>query len=340
MKTIVLSKPHQFDLLDTAKPEGLAADQALVKIHRVGICGTDLHAFLGSQSFFSYPRILGHELGVEVVALGAEAQKGSINVGDSCAVLPYFSDGTCVACRNGKSNCCVNMQVLGVHTDGGMREYITIPANLLLKAESLSLDYLAQVEMLAIGAHAVRRAQLRADETVLVIGTGPIGLGTIAAAKGKTKRIIALDISPKRLEFVASQGLAETLPIEGDIAASLSNLLDGDLPTAVFDATGNAKSMMNTPNLVAHGGRIIFVGHTKQDLSFHNPTIHSKELSLLMSRNATREDFLNVIETLEQRTFNLDAWITHRASPEELIEQFPSWLEPQTGVIKAMLEFA
>ena len=339
MKTIVLTEPRQFNLIDTAEPEGLEPNQALAKIHRVGICGTDLHAYLGNQSFFSYPRVLGHELGVEVMALGAEAQKGPINVGDFCAVLPYLSDGTCIACRNGKSNCCVNMQVLGVHTDGGMREYITVPATLLLKAERLSLDHLAQIEMLAIGAHAVRRAQLKDNETALVIGAGPIGLGTIAAAKGRAKRIIALDISPKRLEFVTQQGLAETLPIEGDVATSLTDLLDGDLPTAVFDATGNAKSMMNTPNLVAHGGRIIFVGHTKQDLSFHNPTIHGKELSILMSRNATREDFLNVIKSLKQKLFDLDAWITHRANPEELIKQFPSWLEPETGVIKAMLEF-
>ena len=340
MKTIVLTKPHQFDLINTKEPEGPAREHALVKIHRVGICGTDLHAYLGNQSFFRYPRVLGHELGVEVVALGAEAQKGSINVGDYCAVLPYLSDGTCIACRSGKSNCCVNIQVLGVHTDGGMREYITVPTTLLLKAESLSLDHLAQVEMLAIGAHAVRRAQLKGNENVLVIGAGPIGLGTIAAAKSKAKRIIALDISPKRLEFVSNQGLADTLPIEGNLTAVLTHLLDGDLPAAVFDATGNAKSMMNTPNLVAHGGRIIFVGHTKQDLSFHNPTIHGKELSILMSRNATRKDFLSVIENLEQKSFNLDAWITHRANPEGLIGQFPSWLEPDTGVIKAMLEFS
>jgi len=339
LKTIVLTEPRHLELTHTQEPDGLGPDHALVKIHRVGICGTDLHAYLGNQSFFSYPRVLGHELGVEVVELGTDARGGELAVGDYCAVLPYLSDGTCIACRQGKSNCCVNMQVLGVHTDGGMREFISVPANLLLKAEALSLDHLAQVEMLAIGAHAVRRAQLR-DENVLVIGAGPIGLGTIAAAKDKAKRIVALDISAKRLEFVAQQNLAETLPIEDDVTAALTDLLEGDLPTAVFDATGNAKSMMNTPKLVAHGGHIIFVGHTKADLSFHNPTIHSKELSLLTSRNATREDFLSVIANLEKKTFDLDAWITHRASPEGLIKDFPTWLEPETGVIKAMLEFA
>lgn len=339
MKTIVLKEPRQLELTQSKKPRGLAPDHALVKVHRVGICGTDLHAYLGNQAFFSYPRILGHELSVEVIELGAEVNNSGLKVGDTCAVLPYLSDGTCIACRQGKPNCCVAMQVLGVHTDGGMREYISVPTNLLLKAESLSLDHLAQVEMLAIGAHAVRRAQLEAHENVLVIGAGPIGLGTIAAARLKASRIVALDISQKRLEFVAQQGLAEPLPIDGKLSATLAAVLGGDLPTAVFDATGNAASMMSTPELVAHGGRIIFVGHTKQDLSFHNPTIHSKELSLLTSRNATRDDFLNVINNLEHKTFDLDAWITHRASPEDFVNAFPTWLEPDTGVVKAMLEF-
>ena len=337
MKTIVLTKPGRLELTDTQKPEGLAANEARVKVRRVGICGTDLHAYAGKQSFFSYPRVLGHELGVEIVALGAEGESYGLKPGDHCAVLPYLAGGTCTACRRGKSNCCENMQVLGVHVDGGMREFITVPLDLLLKAD-LPLDHLAQLEMLAIGAHAVRRAKLTADDTVLIVGAGPIGLGTIVAAKQKTKKIIALDTNQRRLEFVVKQGLAETVSAK-DVISSLKNRLNGDLPTTVFDATGNANSMMQTPNLVAHGGQIIFVGHTKQTLSFDNPTIHSKELSLLTSRNATRQDFLTVVAMLEQKTFDLNAFITHRASPEQLVREFPSWLEPETGVIKAMLEF-
>ena len=340
MKTVVLTKPRQLELTDTKEPGGLPANHALVKIHRVGICGTDLHAYLGDQAFFSYPRILGHELGVEIVALGAEGNAHNLAVGDTCAVLPYLSDGSCVACRRGKPNCCVATQVLGVHIDGGMREFISVPLDLLIKSDALALDQLAQVEMLAVGAHAVRRAQLEPDETVLVVGAGPIGLGTLVAAGQRAKRVVALDVSQQRLEFVAQQGLAETVASEGDVVASLKDVLAGDLPTAVFDATGSAGSMMKTPDYAAHGGRIVFVGHTKESLSFDNPTLHSKELSLLTSRNATREDFTRVMASLEQKTFDLAAWITHRATPESLVRAFPTLLEPDTGVIKAMLEFA
>ena len=338
MKTITLDEPFKLSLGESSLPETLAPDEALVKVHKVGICGTDLHAFAGLQSFFDYPRILGHELAVEVLEVGADAAQHDILVGDYAAVNPYFHDGVCSACRRGKTNCCSNMKVIGVHEDGGMRERIILPLSNLYKAD-LNLSQLAQVEMLAVGAHAVRRSRLEANESVVVIGAGPIGLGTAAFAKLKTKRVYMIDISPERLAFVEKLGLAEVINGKDDVAAILKEKLDGDMPTTVFDATGNVKSMENAVNYISHGGQLVFVGHTKGDLTFSNPAIHSRELSIHCSRNATIEDFQTVVDALKSGAVDVEQWITHRATPEELVENFESWTRPETGVVKGLLEF-
>ncbi len=176
MLQIVLEQPGRFISVQ-ADPPARPAAEALVRVHRVGVCGTDLHAFAGRQPFFSYPRILGHELGVEVIEVPPNDR--GIKPGDHCAVEPYLSCGHCHACRIGKPNCCEHLQVLGVHTDGGMRAFLAVPVDRLYKSERLSLDQLALVETLGIGAHAVARSGLQAGEEVLVVGAGPIGLAVV-----------------------------------------------------------------------------------------------------------------------------------------------------------------
>lgn len=231
------------------------------------------------------------------------------------------------------------MKVLGVHVDGGMREFITVPTCLLVKANDLPFEHLAQVEMLAIGAHALTWAQLQSDENILVIGAGPIGLGVMAFAKAQAARVLAMDRSEARLAFVEAHGLAETMSAKGDTVTLLKERFGGELPTTVFDATGSAHSMMDTPDYTAHGGRIVFVGHTRGELTFANPTLHSRELTLHCSRNATEKDFETVIASLRRKAFDLNLWLTHRASLESFIGDFPKWLEPESGVVKAVLEF-
>lgn len=337
MKTIVLDEPFKLSLSDTPIPSRPGEGEALVKVHRVGICGSDLHAFKGEQNFFQYPRILGHELAVEILELGSSSE--NLKRGDRCAVNPYLHDGSCIACKRGKTNCCQNMRVLGVHQDGGMREQFVLPISHLYKA-SLSLDQLAQVEMLAVGAHALSRANLAKDENVLVIGAGPIGLGTAAFAKLKAKQVLLLDISETRLNYLTKLGFAEGINALGEVANELRERCEGNLPTTVFDATGNAQSMVNAVSYCAHGGQLILVGHTRNDLPFHNPSIHARELSIHCSRNATQEDFFRVMEALEQKQIDVEAWISHRASPEELVATFSSWTKAETGVLKGLLEFA
>lgn len=341
MKTIVLEKPEVFRLTEIEPLGQPGPGEALVRVRRVGICGTDLHAFKGRQPFFSYPRILGHELGVEVEALGPLKTDLDLAVGDLCTVEPYLNCGHCQACRQGKTNCCTSLQVLGVHTDGGMREWLTVPATKLHKAHKpLPPEHLALVEMLCIGAHAVRRAQVEPEEYVLVIGAGPIGLSVAQFARLAGANLIVLEINAERLEFCRRQlGVEFGLGGQTDPVPQLQELLSGDMPTTVFDATGSARSMMNAFNYVAHGGKLVFVGLVQGDITFHDPDFHRRELTLLSSRNATGQDFAYVIRMLEAGKINLTPWITHRASPKALVSEFPGWLLPETGVVKAMLEF-
>ncbi|HVU17819.1 MAG TPA: zinc-binding alcohol dehydrogenase family protein [Candidatus Didemnitutus sp.] len=340
MNAVQLFQPRQLKLLSLPEPPSPGPGEALVQVRRVGVCGTDLHAFRGQQPFFSYPRILGHELGVEVLSVG-EGGAG-VSPGDLCAVEPYLNCGRCIACRHDKPNCCVQLQVLGVHTDGGLRERFVVPLAKLHSSRTLTLDQLALVETLGIGAHAVERAVLTKGETVAVLGAGPIGLAVIQFAREAGARVLVVDVNARRLAFCHERlGLPREDIIDSsaspDVARALSERTGGDLPTAVFDATGNAASMAGAFQLPAHGGRLIFVGLFSGDVSFHDPNFHRRELTLLASRNSRPEDFRRIIAKIESGRIDTTPWITHRAVLAEVPEKFPGWTEPAAGVLKAMI---
>lgn len=338
MKTIVLEEPGRFVLTESPGPRPPAAGEALVRVHRVGVCGSDLHAFKGNQPFFTYPRVVGHELGVEILAVGPN-EKG-LAVGDRCAVEPYLNCGHCIACRRGKTNCCIALQVLGVHIDGGMRERIPVPAAKLHKSQTLSLDHLALIEMLTIGAHAVRRAQVEPGENVLVIGAGPIGLSTMQFAYLVGARVSVLEISAWRREFCRRHlGMERCLDGTGDTGTQLEDMLNGDLPTTVFDATGSPTSMMQAVQYVANGGKLVYVSLVQAELTFTDTELHRRELTLLRSRNATAADFAWAMRMVEDGRIDLGPWITHRAPADRVVAEFPSWLDPERGVVKAVVEF-
>ena len=340
MKAIILEEPFQLSLRQVAEPTQPGRDQALVRVKRVGICGTDLHAFSGNQNFFSYPRIMGHELAVEVLQVGATDRPLDYAAGDQCCVIPYLHCGECVACRRGKSNCCTRMQVLGVHIDGGMREQFTLPVDKLLRADGVPVEQLALVEMLCIGAHAAERARISATDNALVIGAGPIGLATAAFAKIAGADVMVMEMNETRLGFCAEAlGIDRLIDAGQEPLAQIRQQLGGELPTLVFDCTGSAGSMEAAFDYVAHGGSLVLVGHIKGDLTFSDPHFHSREMTLFASRNATASDFARVIESLQMGAINLDPWITHHAAPDTIADAFPTWLDPATGVIRAMLSF-
>src|SRR3954462_9625463 len=167
MNAILLEKPQQFVRTEIPEPAAPGAGEAVVRVHRVGICGSDISGYLGKMPFYSYPRIPGHELGVEVVAVGDGVT--NVRVGDRCSVEPYMNCQQCYACKAGRGNCCKNLKVLGVHTDGGMRPRFVVPARKLHPSATLGLDQLALVETLAIGCHCVNRGQPEKGEHALLI---------------------------------------------------------------------------------------------------------------------------------------------------------------------------
>lgn len=338
MKSIILQTPGDFQQVEQEVDFELEKNEALLKVHRVGICGTDLHAYAGEQPFFSYPRILGHELGVEVVEIGAEVK--NVSVGDRCSVEPYRYAPSDQAVRQGKPNCAETMSVLGVHEDGGMREYFKFPAKFLHRSDQLSYDQLALIEPLGIGCHAVNRASVAPEDRVLVIGAGPIGLGALQFSLSAGAEVAIMEIDANRLEFCQQQfALAGGVnPTDEETKEQLKNFFGGHLPTVVLDATGNKQSMENAFDLVAHGGRLVYIGLFQGEVTFHDPTFHKKELTLMASRNALASDFEQIIRSIEEGTISTDLWITHRASVDTMIDEFDGWIDPDSNVIKAMLE--
>jgi 2-desacetyl-2-hydroxyethyl bacteriochlorophyllide A dehydrogenase len=335
MKTLVCIKPGEFAYKHADAPLARPG-HSIIKIRRIGICGTDLHAFEGTQPYFEYPRILGHELAGDLVDLD---QAPGFQPGEAVTIIPYFSDGTCVACRNGKSNCCVSIKVCGVHIDGGMVEYLSVPSKFLVHGRGLSHDQLALIEPLAIGAHAVRRAAIQSDEFVLVIGAGPIGLGTLESVRIAGGQPIAMDINEDRLRFCRERlKIIHTVNGADNPMEHIRHITRGEMPTVVIDATGSRKAINDAFQYMAHGARYVLVGLQKGTVEFSHPEFHKREGTLMSSRNATREDFDKVIDSMEKGLIDPTTYITHRTSFDDVKAQFASWLDPVNKVIKVMVE--
>lgn len=323
-------------MTDVEKPH-LEMGHAIIRLKRIGICGTDLHAYNGRQPFFTYPRVLGHELSGIIEEI--DTNEHHLHVGDKVSIIPYNYCGTCQTCKKGKTNCCRSLKVTGVHQDGGMQEYISVPLTHLLQVNDLSYDEAALLEPLAIGAHAVRRAGVSKSDTIAVVGAGPIGLGVMLFAKESGATVIAVDVNSNRLDFckewisVDYTVDAKLNPIKQIEAITGSNMTD-----IVIDATGNKGSMEQSLEYISFGGKVVYVGLVKDTIQFHNPDFHKRETTLMGSRNATMEDFQMVYNLLRKRKFDMQKFITHRSLFENMIKNFPDWINPNTTIIKAMVE--
>ncbi|WP_159565519.1 zinc-binding alcohol dehydrogenase family protein [Budvicia diplopodorum] len=303
MKTLICHCPEKIEYVERDLPN-LNDDEVLLKIRAVGICGTDIHAFAGRQPFFSYPRVLGHEICGAVEKLGKSCR--SVKVGQRYSVIPCIPCGVCVACREGKTNCCEKVSLYGVHQDGGFTEYLAVrEQNLVALPDNLTDSAGALVECFAISAHAVRRAEVKPMQNVLVVGAGPIGLAAAAIARAKGANVVVADIDAGRRRQIAEKVGVDTLdPSDENYIDALKTCFSGELACILFDATGNKSSMSRSVNLIRHGGKIVFVGLYIGDLVIDDPTFHKKETTLLSSRNATREDFECVIELMAMGTIN------------------------------------
>jgi 2-desacetyl-2-hydroxyethyl bacteriochlorophyllide A dehydrogenase len=335
MKAVICHSPGHLEVVERPGPGPIPSGYAAVDIKHIGICGTDYHIFEGKHPFLEYPRVMGHELS-GVVAETAPCC--ALKPGTPVIVNPYIACGTCVACRKAKPNCCTQIRVLGVHTDGGMCERIVVPEDNLYPAEGLSLRDAAMVEFLAIGAHAVRRSQGEAGSRALVIGVGPIGLGVAVFARIAGLEVTLLDTSQERLSFASQRlGFRNGVVVGENSNADLIGLTGGDGFDVVFDATGNAASIQNGFGLVAHGGVFVLVSVIKDNITFSDPEFHKREMMLISSRNAQRADFEHVISSIRAGSVPLDELASHSTTLDEVPEALARWAQDKNGLIKAII---
>ncbi len=329
MRALQLIAPQEFAFIDIPEPAAPREGEVLIKIHAIGICGTDVSGYLGKMPFMELPLILGHELGVEVLAIG----EGVTNVksGDRCSVEPYLNCGSCHSCAQGSTNCCETLRVLGVHCDGGMCERLTLPSHKLHPRNVLSYEQLALVEMLGIGCHAVNRAQVQPGDEVLIIGAGPIGLTVLEFARIAGAKVSIFDFNETRRGFVARTWPDVTVLSTAPAEASAH---------IVFDATGHAGSMSQAFRYARFTGKVVFVGITKDPVPLDDPLFHRRELTLLASRNAVASDFARILELIESGQLSTQPWISHRAAFADLPEAMARWVKPETGVVKAVVSLA
>jgi len=332
MKTFILEEPGRFTFTDTARPEAPSPGEVLVRVLTVGICGTDLHAFEGTQPYFSYPRILGHELAVEVIEAGEGVSE--FKPGDRCGVNPYMACGECAPCLQGRTNCCSKMRVIGVHTDGGMRDHILLPAEQIYKSEKLPPAQIPLVETIAVGLHAVGRAAVAPGERAVVAGAGPIGLSVIECLRLAGADIGVVEKMPERLAFAARNfGLKRYYPSHEEARQEEPSLV-------VFDCTGDKGSMESAIQLLQQGGRLVFVGLINGAISLFDPDLHRREATILASRNSTAAEQHRVLDHMEQGRINVAAWPTDFVAPEAMDQRFPLWLHREAGVVKAVVNWA
>ncbi|MFN6129195.1 MAG: zinc-binding alcohol dehydrogenase family protein [Planctomycetota bacterium] len=339
MRAIQIAAPKQLKRIDIPEPDAPGPGMALVRTHRMGVCGTDVSCYLGKFPFFDFPRIPGHELGVEVLALGPGVHH--LSVGDRCSVEPYMNCGDCYACRKGAGNCCTQLKVIGVMMDGGLCDRFVVRADKLHPSKLLSMDQLALVETLAIGCHACQRSEAGPNHRVLLIGAGPIGIATLEFVRLSGAEVTVMDMNPSRLDFVEkTYGIHRRIAVSGSDSGleAAKHYTDRDLYDIVIDATGNPHSMSSALQFVAPTGTLVYVGITQDQIAFKHPALHRPEISLLASRNALPKDFPYIIGLIESGIIQTEPWITHRTSFEDAVRDFDALTRPESGVLKAVIE--
>ena len=335
MCAIVCHEPGRLGLITRDEPVA-GPGEVLIRIRRIGLCGTDYHIFSGKHPFLSYPRVIGHELSGEVAALGAGT---SLRIGQLVTINPYLACGTCIACRKAKPNACVNIKVLGVHVDGGMCDMLVVPESAVIDAEGLSADQAAMVEFLAVGAHAAARAPAAGVERMLVVGAGPIGIATALFGRLRGFDVSLVDRRQARLDFARDRLGLDGVPADDRLEAVLEQRTHGDMFDVVVDATGSLPAMRRSLGLVAHGGALVLVGVALGDLAFDDSEFHKREAILIASRNALSSDFERVIAAIKSGDIPTDQLQTQSVDAEDLPSSIPDLIANADSVLKAIARF-
>jgi len=323
MKAVSLLAPQRIEVVDAPEP-GMGAEDVLIQVGYVGLCGSDLNAYRGLSPLVTYPRVLGHEIGGTIIARGGNAP-ADLAVGTRVTVSPYSHCGTCPACRVGRINTCVSNQTLGVQRDGALAERIAIHASKVYASANLSLQELALVEPLSVGYHATTRGGVAAPDTVLVLGCGAVGLGAVAGAARRGGTVIATDVDETKLALASRLGAAHVLNSARDnVGERVGALTSGEGVSVVIEAVGLPQTYQMALELVATAGRVVCIGYTKQSVELDTRLIVRKELAVMGSRNALSE-FGLVIGMLEQRANPFPDMITRVVPLEETAQALADW---------------
>lgn len=337
MKALVLVEPGRAEVREIETPRP-GHGEVLLQVRRIGLCGTDLNSFRGKNPLVTYPRIPGHEIAATIAELGPGVP-AQFQAGMDVTVAPYFGCGDCTSCRQGRPNACRSNQTLGVQRDGALVEAIAMPWQKLLPAGRLALNELVLVEPLTIGFHAARRARVAAGDTVAVLGAGTVGLGAIAAATGRGARAIAIDMDDRKLDLAKKAGASAGINAGTEsVHDRLQELTSGDGPNVVIEAIGLPQTYRTAVEEVAFGGRVVYVGWTKEPVAYETRLFVLKELDMMGSRNATTEDFLPVIELLESGKFPMEEAVSRVVPIEGVEAALRDWDRDPGSVRKVLVE--
>ncbi len=336
MKALRIESPGQAGICDIDEHEP-AAGQVKVSVARVGLCGSDLNTYRGSNPLVSYPRIPGHEIGGEIAAVGEGVLR--CKPGDRVVVLPCTECGECSSCRSGRPNACRYNQTLGVQRQGGMARSLIVPAHKVLVCNGLSFDELAMVEPLAVGMHAARRAVIGVGEAVAVFGCGVIGLGAMAAAAAMGARVTAIDIDSRKRDIALACGAMRFVNSkEEDLAALADSLDEGRGPAVVIEAVGNDATFVEAVRLAAFAGRVVYVGYAKKPVTYDTSLFVMKELDIRGSRNATAADFAAVLSLMEQIRYPTQRLVSAHYGLEQAGQAFSDWARDPGAFTKILID--
>lgn len=284
-----MEKPWNIEISDVQMPKPKEGE-ALLRVKSAGICGSDIGAFRGTNGLVSYPRIIGHEIAGEVISI-PENNKNGIKPGDRVIVDPYLYCGHCYPCSIGRTNCCVDLKVLGVHVDGGMTEYFCHPADMLLKVpDDMPWDIIPLAEPLTIALHGIHRLNLKAGEHIAINGAGPIGLLAAMVALHYGAEPIMIDLVKERLDFAKSLGVQYTINLrEEDLVEKVSEYTNGRMAECVMEASGANSAIRATLDIVSHAGRIALTGWPKQETPIPTDMITRKEVDVRGARTSAGE---------------------------------------------------
>jgi 2-desacetyl-2-hydroxyethyl bacteriochlorophyllide A dehydrogenase len=336
MKAVTIQAPHEAALCDIEETD-ICAGHVKLRVMRVGLCGSDLNTYRGYNPLVSYPRIPGHEIGGEVIAVGEGVTR--CKVGDRVVVLPCTECGECSACRSGRPNACRYNQTLGVQRQGGMSQTLVVSAHKTLVCNELSFDELALVEPLAVGMHAARRAQINVGEIVAVFGCGVIGLGAMAGAAAMGARVIAIDIDSRKRDIAMACGAERFINSrEEDLASAAQQVDQGRGPAVVIEAVGNDATFVDAVRLAAFAARVVYVGYAKKPVSYDSSQFVMKELDIRGSRNATAADFAAVLALLEQGRYPTEQIVSAHYPLADAPQAFADWAADPGAYTKILID--